>query len=87
MEELIMEMSNSLSLEQKFKLQVLNQEVKQLSREQAQDYLMEVLRQNMVKDNLFKNLMNGQAWRSSSLVLISALPLPRFRRGVFFWGC
>ena len=62
MEELIMEMSNSLSLEQQFKLQVLNKEVKQLSREQAQDYLMEVLRQNMVKDNLFKNLMNGQAW-------------------------
>lgn len=56
-----MEMSNSLSLEQQFKLQVLNKEVKQLSREQAQDYLMEVLRQNMVKDNLFKNLMNGQA--------------------------
>ena len=64
MEEFIMEMSNSLSLEQKFKLQVLNQEVKQLSREQAQDYLMEVLRQNMVKDNMFKNWMKGQAWRS-----------------------
>jgi hypothetical protein len=61
MEESIMEMSNSLSMEQQFKLQVLREEVKQLSREEAQDYLMEVLRQNMVKDNLFKNWMRGQA--------------------------
>ena len=56
-----MEMSNSLSMEQQFKLQVLREEVKQLSREEAQDYLMEILRQNMVKDNLFKNWMRGQA--------------------------
>jgi len=57
----MMEMSNSLSMEQQFKLQVLREEVKQLSREEAQDYLMEILRQNMVKDNLFKNWMRGQA--------------------------
>ncbi|NEP46289.1 MAG: phycobilisome degradation protein nblA [Okeania sp. SIO2H7] len=55
-----MEIANSLSLEQQFKLQVLREEVKQLSREQAQDYLMEVLRQNMVKDNMFKNWIKGQ---------------------------
>ena len=60
MEEFIMEIANSLSLEQQFKLQVLREEVKQLSREQAQDYLMEVLRQNMVKDNMFKNWIKGQ---------------------------
>ena len=56
-----MEMSNNLSLEQQFKLQVLREEVKQLSREQAQDYLMEILRQSMVKDNMFKNWMKAQA--------------------------
>ena len=61
MEKSIMEMSNILSLEQQFKLQVLREEVKQLSREEAQDYLMEILRQNMVKDNLFKNWMRDQA--------------------------
>ncbi len=48
-----MEMPN-LSLEQQFKLQVLRDEVKRLSLEQAQDYLIEVLRQNMVKENLYK---------------------------------
>ena len=54
-----MEMSNSLSLEQQFKLQVLQDQVKKLSREQAQEYLMEVLRQSMVKENLFKQWMKG----------------------------
>lgn len=54
-----MEMSNSLSLEQQFKLQVLHDQVKKLSQEQAQEYLMEVLRQSMVKENLFKQWMKG----------------------------
>ncbi|GGA06882.1 MULTISPECIES: NblA/ycf18 family protein [unclassified Okeania] len=55
-----MEMSNSLTMEQQFKLQVLREEVKGLSREEAQEYLVEVLRQTMVKENLFKNWMKGK---------------------------
>ncbi|MDY7008803.1 MULTISPECIES: NblA/ycf18 family protein [Okeania] len=55
-----MEMSNSLTMEQQFKLQVLREQVKGLSREEAQEYLVEVLRQTMVKENLFKNWMKGK---------------------------
>lgn len=51
-----MESQNGLSLEQQFKLQVLREEIKQLSREQAQDYLIEVMKQSMVKDNMFRRL-------------------------------
>jgi len=43
-----------LSLEQQFKLQVLREQVKSLTQEQAQEYLVEVMRQMMVKDNLVK---------------------------------
>lgn len=49
----------NLTLEQQFKLQVLREEVKHLSQQQAQDYLIEVFRQMMVKDNLVKNLMKS----------------------------
>ncbi|NEP59428.1 MAG: phycobilisome degradation protein nblA [Symploca sp. SIO2G7] len=52
-----MEMPSKLSLEQQFKLKVYQEQVKELSQEQAQDYLMEVLRQMMVKDNLVKHLL------------------------------
>ncbi|MEB3341831.1 NblA/ycf18 family protein [Okeania sp.] len=55
-----MEMSNSLTMEQEFKLQVLRDEVKSLTREQAQEYLVEVLRQSMVKENLFKHWLKGK---------------------------
>ena len=54
-----MEISATLSLEQQFKLQVLREQVKNLSQEQAQDYLIEVFRQMMVKDNLVKQLLKN----------------------------
>ena len=44
----------NLSLEQQFKLQILREQVKNLNLEQAQDYLLEVLRQSMVKANLLR---------------------------------
>ncbi|ERT07889.1 phycobilisome degradation nblA family protein [Lyngbya aestuarii BL J] len=50
-----METPGTLSLEQQFKLEVLQKEVKRLTQEQAQAYLMELMRQNMVKDNLLKH--------------------------------
>lgn len=54
-----MEFPTSLSMEQQFRLQVLSEEVKSLNREEAQKYLLEVLRQMMVKDNFVKQMMNG----------------------------
>ena len=54
-----MDTSASLTLEQKFKLEVLKDQVKDLTQEQAQDYLIEVFRQMMVKDNLMKQLLRG----------------------------
>ena len=52
-----MEKSASLTLEQKFKLEVLKDQVKDLTQQQAQEYLIEVFRQMMVKDNLVKQLL------------------------------
>jgi len=49
-----MDMPISLSMEQQFKLQVLREQVKTLSQDEAQEYLLEVMRQNMVKENLLK---------------------------------
>ncbi|WP_442921518.1 NblA/ycf18 family protein [Microcoleus sp. S36a_D3] len=58
LEERIMDMpTTSLSMEQQFKLQVLSEQVKNLSQNQAQEYLLEVMRQNMVKENLLKYWM------------------------------
>ena len=49
--------TNQLSLEQQFRLQVLSEQVTNLSQEEAQEYLLEMFRQMMVKDNLFKHLI------------------------------
>ena len=49
-----MDMPISLSMEQQFKLQVLREQVKTLSQDEAQEYLLEVMRQNMIKENLLK---------------------------------
>jgi hypothetical protein len=54
-----METPAKLSLEQQFKLEVLKDQVKKLSQEQAQEYLIEVFRQMMVKDNLMKQLFKN----------------------------
>ncbi len=53
-----METLGSLRLEQKFRLQVLREQVKDLKKEEAQEYLVEVLRQMMVKDNMIKSLLS-----------------------------
>ncbi|WP_088241262.1 NblA/ycf18 family protein [Calothrix rhizosoleniae] len=52
-----MEFPTHLSLEQQFRLQTLKEQVKSLSQEEAQNFLLEVLRQMMVKDNLVKHLL------------------------------
>jgi hypothetical protein len=54
-----MDLSAQLSLEQQFKLQVLKEQVQDLTKEQAQEYLIEMFRQMMVKDNLVKHLLKN----------------------------
>jgi hypothetical protein len=54
-----MNLPAQLTLEQQFKLQILKDQVEGLSREQAQEYLLEMFRQMMVKDNLVKHLMKN----------------------------
>ena len=51
--------TNQLSLEQQFRLQVLSEQVTNLSQEEAQEYLLEMFRQMMVKDNLVKHLLKS----------------------------
>jgi hypothetical protein len=46
-----------LNMEQEFNLKVYEEQVKSLSQTQAQDFLLEVLRQLMVKENVIKHLM------------------------------
>ena len=46
-----------LSLEQEFKLKVYREQVKELTLEQSQEYLLEIMRQLMVKENLIKHLV------------------------------
>ncbi|MEM6835991.1 MAG: NblA/ycf18 family protein [Cyanobacteria bacterium P01_C01_bin.120] len=45
-----------LSLEQQFKLKVYGEQVKELTSEESQAYLLEVMRQLMIKENVIKHL-------------------------------
>lgn len=46
-----------LSLEQKFNLKLYEEQVQNLSADESQRFLLEVLRQLMVKDNMVKHLL------------------------------
>lgn len=48
-----------LTLEQEFSLNVLKSQVKYLPLDQAQDYVIEITRQMMMKDNLVKHLLKN----------------------------
>jgi hypothetical protein len=48
-----------LSFEQEFILIVFGEQVKNLNLQEAQEYLLEVLRQSIVKENLFKDMLNS----------------------------
>jgi hypothetical protein len=47
----------TLSLEQQFSLKMYEDQIKDLSTEQAQNFLLEVMRQLMIKENVIKHLM------------------------------
>lgn len=50
-----------LTLEQQFQLRMYQDQVFSLSQEQAQEFLVEILRQMMVKDNLLKHFIKNAA--------------------------
>ena len=53
-------LENSLSLEQELNHRIFSDRVKQLSREEAQDLLVQMHKQMMFKDNLYKELFISQ---------------------------
>ncbi len=48
-----------LSLEQKFSLRRYEHEVAMLSQHEAQEFLLKVLQQLMIKDNVIRSLVNS----------------------------
>lgn len=51
-------LSTELTVEQQFKLKVYSDETQSLSAEEAQILLIEMVRRNMIKDNVIKYLIN-----------------------------
>ena len=51
---------NHLSLEQEFSLRTISSKVKNLSQQQAQELVVELQRQMMIKDNLYKRLIKHE---------------------------
>ncbi|MUG94993.1 phycobilisome degradation family protein [Scytonema sp. UIC 10036] len=56
-----MNQSMELSLEQQFNLRIFEDSVRQMSREQAQDFLIELHEHMMLKENMYKTLLK-QDW-------------------------
>jgi hypothetical protein len=56
-EELPMDLPLTLSMEQQFNMKVYEDQVRNLSSDQAQDFLLEIMRQLMIKDNVIRHLM------------------------------
>ena len=54
------QLENSLSLEQEFSHRVFAERVQQLSREEAQELLVEMHKHMLYKDNLYKQLCLNQ---------------------------
>lgn len=52
-----MDIPMGLNLEQEFTLRTYKEQVKKLSTEESQEYLLEVLRQLMIKENMIKHLI------------------------------
>lgn len=52
--------TSGLKLEQQLELRVFQEKIKNLTREQTQEFLVELFRQMMLKDNLIKTLFFKQ---------------------------
>ena len=55
-----MDIPLELSLEQQFNLKLYEEQIKGLSQDESHQFLVEVMRQLMVKDNIIKHLMKSQ---------------------------
>ncbi len=49
-----------LSLEQQFSIRHFNDQVQRMSREQAQEFLIEVYKQMMMRENMYKHFLKHQ---------------------------
>lgn len=54
-----MNFSNGLSLEQEFKLTIYNEKINKMTTEESQDYLIEILKQMMIVDNIIKHMVKN----------------------------
>lgn len=57
-----MDLPLTLNLEQQFNLKVYQDQISHMSQEQAQEALIEVMRQIMIKDNVIRHLMKSGAF-------------------------
>ena len=57
------QLENSLSMEQKFSHRVFAERVRQLSREEAQDLLVQMHKHMLYKDNTYRTLFLSQVKR------------------------
>ncbi len=62
--------SEILTLEQKFRLKVLENHIQGLSQEQVQKLLLKAVQQNMIKDNVIKRCADRAA---NNVALVSRL--------------
>nr|ARO90897.1 phycobilisome degradation protein [Corynoplastis japonica] len=53
-----MNLSNNLSLEQKFKLTIYTNYINKLNTEQTSQYLIQLLRKMLIKDNIIRYIIN-----------------------------
>jgi hypothetical protein len=58
-EEIVMSTEQSLTLEQRLKVQIFESRAQGLSLEQTQEFLLELFRQMMVKENLMAKMLNS----------------------------
>ncbi len=68
-------MIGKLSLEQELELKILSDQAQRLSLDQAQRYIVEVMRQMMVRDNLLSHLLTE-----------TGLPQEQYTQSIIFQG-
>ncbi|MGB3299716.1 MAG: NblA/ycf18 family protein [Phormidesmis sp.] len=68
-------MIGKLTIEQELELKVITDQAKQLSLDQAQRYIVEAMRQMMVRDNLVEHLLGE-----------SGLPQEQYSQSIIFQG-
>ncbi len=56
-----MDLPLTLTMEQQFNMKVYEDQVKHMSSDQAQEFLLEIMRQLMIKDNVIRHLMKQGA--------------------------